>query len=176
MKTQIHANRRLRCTQTLILFFVLCSLFSVCGCEAFRKKFVRKPKKEKEIKVIVRTQEYEYPYTVVVAYKNYYLYWRTAHEQLYQLLSSQDDNRKKRIFTAKRVVDNLLQMQQLLLPEKRSKIEGYIAELNKIVQQLARYKLTRLQKLRIRNTLDRQRKQIQKELHYRNIQDYLIER
>jgi hypothetical protein len=176
MKTQRRTDKGFRCTEILILFSVLCFVFCVCGCEAFRKKFVRKPKKEKEIKVIVRTQEYEYPYSVVVAYKNYYLYWRAAHEELYQLLSSQDDNRKKRIFTAKRIVENLLQMQQLLLPEKRSKIDDYIAELNRIVQQLDRYKLTRLQKLRIKSTLDKQRRQIQKELHYRHIQDYLIER
>ena len=59
----------------------LCAIIIICavapiivGCEAFRKKFVRKPKKEEEVKVVVYTHEYESQYTVDQLYKRYYMY------------------------------------------------------------------------------------------------------
>jgi len=159
----------------LILSTIYCLLStSLCGCEAFRKKFVCKPKKEKEVEVIVHTQEYVSEYSTEETYKKYFLFWRTWHEELLNSLSAQNGNRKKRVFAAKKIVENLQQMRQLLLPEKQNRLDIYISEQKGIVRQLNKYNLNRIQRLRIKSILEKQRRQIQREFKCRQVQEYLI--
>ena len=158
----------------LMLSTIYYLLSTSLGCEAFRKKFVRKPKKEKEVEVVVHTQEYVSEYSTEETYKKYFLFWRTWHEELLNSLSAQDGNRKKRVFAAKKIVENLQQMRQLLLPEKQNRLDIYISEQKDIVRQLNKYNLNRIQRLRIKSILEKQRRQIQREFKYRHVQEYLI--
>ena len=173
-------HSKLRSIQRKILTLFLLSAFSfqlsvlLCGCEAFRKKFVRKPKREKEVTVVVKIQEYESKYSTAETYKKYFLFWRCRHEELVNLLNAQEGNRKKRIFSAKKIIENLQQMQKLLLPQKQIKLESFISEQKAIVEKLDRYNLSRGQRLRIKSTLGKQRKKIQEEFAYRHIQEHLI--
>ena len=89
----------------LILSTIYYLLSTSLGCEAFRKKFVRKPKKDKEVEVVVHTQEYVSEYSTEETYKKYFLFWRTWHEELLSSLSAQDGNRKKHVFTAKKIAE-----------------------------------------------------------------------
>lgn len=158
----------------LILSTVNCVLLTaLCGCEAFRKKFVRKPKREKEVTVVVKIQEYESKYSTAETYKKYFLFWRCRHEELLNLLNAQEGNRKKRIFSAKKIIENLQQMQKLLLPQKQIELESFISEQKGIMEKLDRYNLSRAQRLRIKSALEKQRKKIQEEFAYRHIQEYL---
>ena len=163
--------------KVILLVTVYCLLVTLlCGCEAFRKKFVRKAKREKEIKVVIHTEEYESRYSIEETYKTYFLFWRVAHEDLINLLDVQDGNRKKRIFAAKKVIENLQYMRQLLLLEKQVRLDAFISELERIVTQLDTYKLKRTQSLRIKSILEKQRRQIQREFSLRHIQEHLIKK
>ena len=156
-------------------YCLLVTIFSasLCGCEAFRKKFVRKPK-EKEVKVVVQTYEYESEYSLENAYKKYYSFWRGAHEELTNLLNARDENRKRRVFAAEKVVEALLQMQELLLPAKRTRLDNLIITQKDIVKKLDSHNLTLSQKLHILGTLRKMRRQIQEEFHFKKIQEFLI--
>ena len=157
---------------SVLICAILC-LFNLTGCEAFRKKFVRKPK-IKEVKVVVHTYEYESEYSLEKAYKKYYSFWRGAHEELISLLNARDENRKRRVFAAEKVVEALLQMQELLLPPKQTRLDDLIIAQKDIVRELDRYNLTLSQKLNILGTLQGLRRQIQKEFRYKEIQGFLV--
>lgn len=153
------------------VYFLLST--SLCGCEAFRKKFVRKPKGKREIKVVIETQEYDPEYSVEETYKRYFLFWRASLGELIDSLNAQDGNRKKRISAAKKIIENLQQMQQLLIAEKQTRLDDFILEQKKIVGQLDRRNLGRGKRLQIEGILKRQERRIQKEFNFRHIQDYL---
>lgn len=160
----------------LILSSIFCLLFTSLGCEAFRKKFVRKPKKEKEVKIVVETYEYESQYSPQTSYKKYFSFWRGWQDELINSLDIQHVNRKKLTVASEKIVANLDQMHQLLLPEKQKELEGYIAEQKEIAMQLQQPSLSRTQILEIKSSLERNKKQIQKEFNYKKIQQYLVGR
>ena len=150
-------------------FLLLTTLF---GCEAFRKKFVRKPK-EKEVKIVVETYEYEAE-SAEKTYKRFFLFWRAAHEEMINSLKSQDGNRKKLVFAAEKIIENLQQMRQLLMPQMQARLDTFISEQKDIARQLNRFKLQHAQLIRIKSMLEKQRRQIQKEFNYKHIQEYLV--
>lgn len=150
-------------------FLLLTTLF---GCEAFRKKFVRKPK-EKEVKIVVETYEYESE-PAEKTYKRFFLFWRAAHEEMINSLKSQDSNRKKLVFAAEKIIENLQQMRQLLMPQMQARLDTFISEQKDIARQLNRFKLQHAQLIRIKSMLEKQRRQIQKEFNYKHIQEYLV--
>jgi len=135
---------------------------------------VRRSTKEKEVKVVIETYEYEPKYSLEQTYKRYFLFWRTAHEELITLLNMQDVSRKKRVFTAEKIIENLQHMRQLVLPEKQSELDAHILEQENILKQLERYKLRRAQMLRIKSTLKEQKRQIREEFSYEEMQGYLV--
>ncbi len=154
---------------------LLCLSLALTGCEAFRKKFVRKPKK-KQIRVVVSPQEYTPEHSAQEVYKKYFLFWRASHDELTDSLGAQDANRKKRISSAKKIIENLRQMHGLLILKKQARLDIFILEQESRLRELDRYNLNPGQILRIKSTLNKQRRQIEKEFDYRHIQEYLIQR
>jgi len=161
-------------TRIIILFSAFCLLFSLCGCEAFRKKFVRKPKKEKEIRTVTQIKEYKALYSPEVGYKQYYLFWRTSHEELLGSLQAQDRNRKRTIYSANKTVEHLRQMHDLLLPEKQKELGPFIAKQEALARRLDRRRLNRAQRLEIKSILKKQKKGIEHKFAFKHIQKYLI--
>ncbi len=163
-----------------LLVFILLSAFSFqlsafLGCEAFRKRFVRKPKK-KQIRVVVSPQEYTPEHSAQEVYKKHFLFWRASHDELIDSLDAQDANRKKRISSAKKIIENLRQMHGLLTLKKQARLDIFILEQEGTLRKLDRYNLSLGRKLRIKSTLNKQRRQIEKVFDYRHIQEYLIQR
>lgn len=146
----------------------------LCGCEAFRKKFVRKPKEEKEVRVVTQIKEYKALYSPEVGYKQYYLFWRTSHEELVSSLEAQNGNRKKTLYFAKQTAEHLQEMRDLLLPEKQKELELFISKQGDIARRLDRRSLNRAQKLGIKSILKRQKKQIERAFAFKHIQEYLV--
>ncbi|NQS99965.1 MAG: hypothetical protein HQ595_02680 [Candidatus Omnitrophica bacterium] len=162
-------------TRMLICFFIFCLMFSASGCEAFRKKFVRKSsKKEKAIRVVTQTKEYLPEASREERYKNYFLFWRSWHDELINALNAQDRNRKKQVFTAKKIVENLEQIRELLLPEGQKQLDPFLLEQKDIAKQLDAFRLNRAQVLRIKSLLEKNKRRIQEGFSYRHIQEYLI--
>lgn len=169
VKTKI---QNLKVFLKIFTFYFL--VFTFLGCEAFSRKFVRKPKKEKEIKVITQTQEYQSEYSIAAAYKKYFLFWQAAQDDLIDLVDEPEANHKKVIFTAEKIIENLAEIRQFLLPEKQEKLEPYILEQKKVRAQLTQSNLSRGKILEIKTVLEKQRRQIKKEFAYPAIQGYLI--
>ncbi len=136
---------------------------------------MRKPKREKAVEIIVNTQEYELTSSVDERYKKYFLFWRSWHEELLNLLDAPDGSRKGRVFAAKKIIENLEQMQKLLLPQTQRSFESFILEQKLLLRQLDKYNLNPSQKSRIRHSLEKQRRQIQKKFNYRCVREHLIE-
>ena len=169
LKTQKHSKFK----AILLLIAYSLQLTTLCGCEAFRKKFVRKPKK-KQIRVIVTPQEYAPEHSAEELYKKYFLFWRASHDELIDSLDAQDANRKKRISSAERIIENLRQMHGLLTLKKQARLDIFILEQEDTLRELDRYNLSPGRKSRIKNTLEKQKRQIEKVFGYRHIQEYLI--
>jgi hypothetical protein len=149
------------------------SLF-LSGCAAFRKKFVRKRKRKKEVKVVIETKEYECLYSIEEKYKRYFLFWRTAQAELIRELDARKVNRKRRMVFAQRTLDDLRQMRRLLLPEKHQQLDVYITEQEGVKKELDKHKLGRSQRMRIKATLQRRKREIQKEFSFKQMREYLI--
>lgn len=149
-------------------------LTALCGCEAFRRKFVRKSERKKEVRVVTQTKEYTSEESTEETYKKYYLFWRASHDELVDALDAQDENRKKQIYAAEKIIEHLQQMRELLLIEKQRELDIFIERQRDILEQLDRFRLTRVQVLRIKSTLNKQKRRIQEEFGYRHIQEYLI--
>ncbi|MFH1045411.1 MAG: hypothetical protein V1727_00420 [Candidatus Omnitrophota bacterium] len=154
----------------------LLSLTLFCsGCEAFRKKFIRKAKKEeKEVNVVVFTQEYESQYSAQDLYKRYYIFWRAAHDELIDALGAQEGNYKKRIAAAERVSENLQLMRSYLVPEKQTQLDIYISKQQDIVERVRSQMLGVGEKMNIKSMLESQKRQIEKQFFYKDVSEHLV--
>ncbi len=112
---------------------VLC-LVSLMGCEAFVRKFTRKPKKENLPKeeMIIAPQEYTAPsMTKEELYRQYFLYWKSWHDELIDSLSPGANHKRQRA-CINETIKNLEQLRKLLSAEKKEKLDIYINQLKKL--------------------------------------------
>lgn len=128
IKHRLHRLKQ-QITQIMVLFSVLCFLFSVIGCAAFVRKFTRKPKGEpqKEEPVI---QPEAYPDVAAdrdELYKDYSTFWEGWADQLMEFLNEKANFKKQRE-CAYEALDNLIKMRKLLNEEKAKSLEPLIDE------------------------------------------------
>jgi len=116
----------------LLLIGLLILVFEECGCEAFVKKFRRKPKKEEQAQEEMVFVPQEYPSLFVnkeEAYRQYFLYWKGWQDELINALLSRT-SLKKQLSCIDEAIKNLLQLKTILAEEKVKPLDAYIAELN----------------------------------------------
>lgn len=128
MKRTAHSAQR-----TAILYLLgFCFLtINLLGCDAFVRKFTRKPKKDRlqREEVIVAPQEYrEAKLSNEDLYRQYFLFWNSWQEELIVSLSV-DANRKKQISCAAEAIKNLLELNKLLKEEKQKRLDMYISQM-----------------------------------------------
>lgn len=114
------------------LSIVFCLLVSTAGCEAFARKFVRKPKKEllPQEEMVLVPVEYKAPAVDKEAlYREYFLYWKSWHDELINSLFS-GSNRRKQLECVIETIKNLEQMKMLLKEEKQRQLSVYIVRMN----------------------------------------------
>jgi len=128
-------NRR----KVLLLVTIYSLLVTLVGCDAFVRKFTRKPKKENlpvEEMVLV-PQEYNGPQmTKEEQYRQYFLFWKSWHDELYESLLQKKSN-KKQIDCTQEALKNLLNLKALLNENTQAKLEVYIASLREIKDLIA---------------------------------------
>jgi len=131
------------------LLLITCSLGLIAfnGCESFRKKFVRKSKEKKEVRVVVNTHEYESLYSVAVNYEVCYNFWLASQKELIDSLDGLSGNRKRRVFATRRIIDNLERMSQYLVPEKQAQLNQYISEYRDLPEQVDQIRMKQVQVL-----------------------------
>ena len=122
-------------------FIVILSIFfivSLTGCEAFVRKFTRKPNKEmlpREEMVLV-PEEYKGPnMTKEELYRQYFLFWKSWHDELIESLA-QKKSKKKQINCAQEMLKNLYSMADMLVPKKEKELEFYIGEAKNLLNSI----------------------------------------
>lgn len=172
MKTKLGWLTGKRIVFVLIVVFLLPSLV---GCEAFVRKFTRKPKKDKIKKeeMILVPEEYKGPnMSQEELYRKYFLFWKSWDNELHESLSGSGANHKKQISCAKEAIKNLVQMKFYLNEEKQKKLDVYIDRLGALKELIARDVYS--SKVAIhRNNAERIRRGILKDFSFEKIKDSL---
>jgi len=156
-----------------VVFLLVFSIFYLSGCEAFRKKFTRKPKKkEKEIEDIVFVP-IEYPevsYSKDEVYKNQYLFWKGWHSELINNVYD-GASRKRQIDCINEALKRLNKMKGLLNSERQKEIDIYIQKMNEIRKELLDSRFIMISSMK-RKLVSLQNK-IQKSFSYRKVKDFI---
>jgi hypothetical protein len=124
-----------------ILFFIvgLPLVISLAGCEAFVRKFTRKPKKDGvREELVLSPEEYVAPKkTTEELYRDSFLYWKSWHDELLSSLVK-DGNHKKQRDCIQEALKNLDQMRALLKPAKQQGLDIYISQMKSLQEAISR--------------------------------------
>lgn len=124
--------------KVVLLTFLACMLFSLYGCETLRKKFVRKPKREREAEEpVLMPEEYNPEFHKDVLYRNYLVYWRSWQDELIEALDV-NLSHKKQIETVQQAVVNLEKLRTFLKPQKQEILDKYLEELKDLRDKIKR--------------------------------------
>lgn len=127
-------------TEIVVVVFCFYFLISLIGCDAFVRKFTRKPKKDsvsKEEMVLV-PEEYKGPQlTKEQLYRQDFMYWQVWHEELLTSLS-RSVNHKKQFDCADRTVKSLMNLRVRLNEPKQKRLDVYLRQLIDLKDDIAR--------------------------------------
>ena len=165
------AYRQAGITQIILLVVCCLLLVTLTGCEAFVRKFTRKPKGEprKETPVI---QPEVYPDVASSRgqlYKDYFLFWETWVEELLSNLSEKA-NLKKQKECANEALDNLTKMRSLLNDEKAKTLEPFIAEFTALKNTISAERLNSADFYYLRNKLERIKSKVHRNFIFSKIE------
>ena len=174
MKNNRLLRLKFRITRIILLVTIYGLLVTLTGCDAFVRKFTRKPRKENLPKqeLVLVPEEYKPPrMTKEEAYRQYFLYWKSWHDELINSLST-GSSHKKQIDCANEAIKNLEQLRAALQEAKQKKLDVYINQLKDLDKGIAEdlygndISVNRL-------TAERIRRNILHEFSYNKIKDYL---
>jgi hypothetical protein len=116
---------------TRIIFLVTGSwlLVTLIGCEAFVRKFTRKPKDQPAVEMVLAPEEYKDTRTPEQKYRESFLFWKTWHDELIESLL-QNRSYKKRLDCVQEALKHLNNLRPLLKENKQKKLGLYINRLN----------------------------------------------
>lgn len=112
----------------IVLFLVL----NLVGCEAFVRKFTRKPKEDIHQEPMVLTpEEYKCPLSKEELYRQYFTFWRAWQDELIAslLVVTERVNNKKQVDSADEAIKNLTSMKALLKADAQKKFDPYIVRM-----------------------------------------------
>jgi hypothetical protein len=101
------------------------------GCEAFVRKFTRKPKKENmpREEMVLAPEEYKGPETTKEEqYREYFLLWKSWQDEIIAALVP-DGNHKKQLRSTDEAIKNLSALKPYLDEEKQKKLDGYLVQM-----------------------------------------------
>ena len=159
-------------------FIFICGLWTMAcgliGCEAFVKKFTRKPKKEivpREEMVLVPI-EYKAPAEDKEgAYRQYFLYWKSWHEEFINSLFP-GMNRRKQLECVMETIKNLEQLRGLLKEENQKELSVYIGRINELKDSIEKDAYGIIIESH-RRSAERIKRGIIRNYSYNKIKDYL---
>lgn len=126
-------------TQIILLVTSYLLLVTLIGCDAFVRKFTRKPKKENlpQEEMILAPEEYKGPQmTKEEAYRQYFLFWKSWHDELIESLL-QRRSQKKQIDCAEEAIKNLINLRVLLSIDMQKNLDVYILKLKELQDQIS---------------------------------------
>lgn len=148
-------------------------VFGLLGCDAFVRKFTRKPKKDKGTRVrpVLVPKEYKSTMTPEELYRQYFLFWKSWQDELILSLLA-TANYKKQSSCVEQATANLLRIRTMLVPEKQQELDKYIGELEDLGDRLGDdpYGTNSASN---RLAAERIRMEILKDFSYSKVKDYL---
>jgi hypothetical protein len=110
---------------------ILCLVFSITGCDAFIRKFTRKPKKDQTYEPpVLAPEEYKGPQTSKEEqYRQFFIFWRSWQDELIQSLQF-SKNYKKHLDCANESLKNLVSMRSYLKEIKQKQLDAFIIKMN----------------------------------------------
>lgn len=156
----------------LCAIFILINMF---GCEAFVRKFTRRPKVDQFSKeeVILVPQDYE---ASVLSkeqyYRKYFFLWISWQDELINALGSAQSNRKKSLGCIKEATNSLMQLMPLLDEKTQVKLNSYLQEL-KNLEDLIKQDVYGLQVNNHRILAERIKRNILRDFSYKKIRGNL---
>lgn len=170
MKVRSHNIKKL-----FLIFFVFFLVFSLIGCEAFVRKFKRKPKKEALSQEEMVLQPIEYPISQIdkeELYRRYFLYVRSWQDELIESFNGHI-NRKKQSECIVQSIRNLNELKQLLKKEKQDTAELFISKLRDLQSALDK-DVFNFNTAKIKSQVERLKKDIVLELSPDKIKEALL--
>ncbi|MFA7271361.1 MAG: hypothetical protein WC090_01430 [Candidatus Omnitrophota bacterium] len=113
-----------------LLFTFYFLLFTLCGCEAFVRKFTRKSKKDKvPVEMVLAPEEWKGPQmTKEEQYRQYFVFWQSWQDELINALT-QNASQKKKFDCAQQAMKNLVGLRSLLNESKQKQLDIYLKQL-----------------------------------------------
>ena len=110
---------------------ILCLVFSITGCDAFIRKFTRKPKHDENYEPpVLAPEEYKGPQTTKEEqYRQFFIFWRSWQDELIQSLEF-GKNYKKQVDCANESLKNLVSMRPYLKEAKQKLLDTFIVKTN----------------------------------------------
>ncbi len=140
MRTQFYADKIKRgFTQIAILIILSSLLVTLCGCEAFVRKFTRKSKKARvEEEPVLVPEEYSLAdIPVEERYRQSFLFWKSWQDELITALGSPASH-KKRKDCLKEAIKNLQDIRPLLFQEKQKELDVYLEKLRRLEREISK--------------------------------------
>jgi hypothetical protein len=155
-----------------LLFFSLILILG--GCDAFVRKFTRKPNKDNlpKVEMVLAPEEYKQNLTKEELYRQYFLYWKSWSDELIEALLH-GANHKKQVSCANEALKNLAQLRVMLNDEMRAKLDQYIFKLNDLKDTIAK-DIYNSDVSSSRLSAERMKMRILREFSYPKVKDSLI--
>jgi len=162
---------------TPILIMVINSWFLVnlIGCEAFVRKFTRKPKKENlpEEVMVLTPEEYKGPeMSKEERCRQYFLFWKSWQDEIITSLS-QKASHKRQVGCAEEAIKNLNSLKGLLNEEKQKKLDIYIGQLEELRDIIVEDLYSSNASAYVQKA-ERIKRNILRDFSYQKIKDYLL--
>ncbi len=125
----------------LLLVTSYALLVTSIGCEAFVRKFTRKPKRDQMQKeeLVLAPEEYKglsIPSNEL--YLQYFLFWKSWQDELIESLSTRSVNHKKQVSCVNEAIKNIQQARSLLKQEKKDALDKMIDRLIALKDSISR--------------------------------------
>ncbi len=120
--------------KTIIAIASLFIFTNLVGCEAFVRKFTRKPKKDQgpREEMVLAPQEYKPTMSKEEQYRQYFLFWKSWQDELINslvYLPGISPSHKKQVDCANEAIKNLVSMRLLLNSDAQKKLDAYISRM-----------------------------------------------
>jgi hypothetical protein len=157
---------------TFLIWMIIFALsVSAIGCAGLQRKFARKKKEEPKDAPVVTTFDYAKELRVDELYKKHLLFWKTWQGELIDRL---DETYKKRIECYEQAVANLMEMKKYLNEEKGKELDPFIAQIQSVDPAIRNIDLSRNEKYKIQQLLEKTKRQIEKKFSYSDVKGSLV--
>jgi hypothetical protein len=150
-------------------------LGTLTGCDAFVRKFTRKPKKSDmpREEMVIAPEEYVPPeMTKEERYRQQFTLWKSWHDEFMTALAN-STNHKKKVSCIEEAIKYLEGMGALLVPDVQRQVNRYIAQMNNFKADVDRDIYGRGSNMQFQEA-ERMRRRIVREFSYVEIKDKLL--